>query len=209
MRSCQVYIRGSNTRIEARGDTIRHLRDAVVTYLETAEPRLQAQAQAIRIYKNNGNESPTELNDVSPLTATVQNTYYTAFEVFTVVPTDLFRTVTLLGIHPGVDAEPGNEFSRVSPLFCAALSQSESQDPPFHMQGGRVMVRGASLTCRDFSIPATIGPTDDVEADEPHTLMRIGLDDDVFKNTYQEVQAGQALAYSTPHCFTTTAERIL
>jgi hypothetical protein len=72
--------------IDAPDDTIRHLRDAVAAFLDAAETRLQA--HAIRIYKNEspGSESsPTELNDASPLTTTVQYEY-TAFEVFTTAP---------------------------------------------------------------------------------------------------------------------------
>jgi hypothetical protein len=33
-----VYIRGKRERIDALDDTIRHLRDAVATFLDTAEP---------------------------------------------------------------------------------------------------------------------------------------------------------------------------
>jgi hypothetical protein len=177
-----VYIRGCQERVEALGDTIRHLRDAVAAFLDTAEARLQEQAQAIRIF---GNDSSAELNDASPLTTTVQYTY-TAFEVFTTVPTDLFRSVKLTAIHPAVDSDPGNSngFTRVSPLFCATLTPLESEDPPFYMQGGRVMVRGASLQCDDTSIPAaTVRPADDMTATEP-PLTRIVLDDIVFKGTY-------------------------
>jgi hypothetical protein len=183
MPSCQVYIRGSKERIETLGDTVCHLREAVADFLDTAEPRFQQQAQAIRVF---GNDSPTELDGESPLTTTIEYTY-TAFEVFTSVPTDLFRTVKMNQIHPAVESDPGknNEFARVSPLFCAALTPSESKDPPFYMQGGRVMIRGASLFYGDKSVQATVAPADEVTETEPmDTLMRIPLDDVKFQNTY-------------------------
>jgi hypothetical protein len=105
MPSCQVYIRGSKEGSEALGDTIHQLRDAVAAFLDTAE------AQAIR---NLRNDSPTELNDASPLTRTT---------VFTTVPTDLFRSVRWTPIHPAADSDPGNDngFTRVSPRRLAHL----------------------------------------------------------------------------------------
>jgi hypothetical protein len=150
MLSCEVYIRGKRERIDALGDTIHYLRGAVAAFLATAEPRLQ-HAQILLF----GTDSPTELDGESPLTTTVQYAY-TAFEVFTIVPTDLFRSVKLTQIHPAVDSDPGNNngFTHVSPLFCAALTPPESEDPPFFMLGGRVAVRGASLQCDDTSVPA-------------------------------------------------------
>jgi hypothetical protein len=78
------------------------------------------QAQAIRIFRN---DSPTELDGESPLTTTVPITY-TAFEIFTIVPTDLFRNVILTQIHLAVDSDPEyhNGFTRVVALFCTALT---------------------------------------------------------------------------------------
>jgi hypothetical protein len=182
MPSCRVYIRGSKERIEVLGDTIRHLRDAVAAFLATATTQLPP-AQEIRIF---GNDSPTELNDASPLTTTAQYTY-TAFEIFTTVPTDLFRNVKLNQIHPVVDSDPEchNGFTRVSALFCTALTPSESEDPPFYMHStNRVVVRGASLECADTSVPAaTVRPADEVTATEPR-LTRIPLNDIVFQNTH-------------------------
>jgi hypothetical protein len=183
MPSCQVYIRGSKERIETLGDTICHLRDAVAAFVDTAEPRFQQQAQAIRLF---GNDSAIELNDAFPLTMTIEYTY-TALEVFTTVPTDLFRTVKMDQIHPAVDSDPenNNRFTRVSPMFCAALAPLESIDLPFYMKGGRIMVRGASLICHDGAVVANFAPSDEVTETEPmNTLMKIPLDDVKFQNTY-------------------------
>jgi hypothetical protein len=184
MPSCRVYIRGQRERIDASGDTIGHLRYAVAAFLTNDAAIRLPQAQKILIF---GNDSATELNDASALLTTTNAKYtYTAFEVFTTVPTDLFRTVKLGEIHPAVDSDPGNQFTRVSPLFCAALTPPESEDPPFYMQGGRVLVRGASLRCGDTSVPATFGPADEAKATDQTDKLdrRMPLNDPVFQNTY-------------------------
>jgi hypothetical protein len=197
-----VCIRGIRRQVRVSdGNTIRHLRAAVVAAVAALNDRgvTRFQAQAIYIF---GNEIPTGteiddlgngtppigLNDATPLNTNIKNYTYTAFEVFTTVPTVLLRTVKLNEIHPVVNSDPGNQFTHVSPLFCAALSPSESVYPPFHMQSGRVMVRGASLFCRDESIPATVRPAAaEVEATEPiaRSMMRFPLDHMDFQGTYQ------------------------
>lgn len=193
-----VYIRGSirPVEVDAQGNTIRHLRDAVAAlflsdaYLLDATP---LQAQAILIYgiESHGSEVsrlPPVLDDVSLLSTTVQ---YTAYEVFTTVPRNLYRTVKTNQAHPVVDAVPGNQFTKVASLFCTALTPTESIDPPFYYnaqhKGRRVSVRGASLTWKDASEPATVGLTSEVDANESTKApARIALDDAVFLGTYRE-----------------------
>jgi hypothetical protein len=51
-----------------------------------------------------------------------------AFEVFTTVPITS-STVQFNDIHPAVDADPGNAFSRVSPLFCV----------PYHRKSRKIL----------------------------------------------------------------------
>jgi hypothetical protein len=100
-----------------------------------------------------------ELNDASPLTTTAQYTY-AAFEVFT-VPTDLFPRKIWRIQH--VDATI--RIHSHAPLFCAALSRRV--ESPFYLGGDTDRLWSGHRCCCDISVPATIGPADDVEADEP------------------------------------------
>ena len=50
---------------------------------------------------------------------------YSVFEVFSIVPFDLYRTVQQDAVRPCVNAMPGNAFSAVAPLACATFSRSE------------------------------------------------------------------------------------
>jgi hypothetical protein len=102
------------------------------------------------------------------------------------VPVDLYRTVKMSQIHPAVRGLTATQFSAVVPLFCAALTLEEAEDPPFYMNSqGRVLLRGASLSCFCSTKTSSIMPWEDVTNEEPIGESHVPLDN--FQNTYSGV----------------------
>lgn len=92
----------------------------------------------------NDDESTTELGDTVGLTAKAN---YTALELFSTVPIDLFRRVPPSKIHPAVESQPGNQLSKRSPLFCASFREDEYRATPYekNRKQGNVECDGISL----------------------------------------------------------------
>jgi len=104
----------------------------------------------IRIYTENKNKPNTlvRLGDHEQLR---DGATYFALEVFTTLPTNVYRTVRLDQIYPATLCHPKcQKFTKVSPFMTAAMSEDE-QGLPWHAltDEGELVVRGVSVFWED------------------------------------------------------------